>query len=248
MPRKKLSKRIVVGLADRIEFVIVATRTAESQPEKCGSGRDHDIVEVVVLGHERAVRLIIPNMEAIESGGHDRVAPFLAGTRTTGGGMLGDFIARQLLADELVVRFIVVERINDVISIAPGVRLLAIALVAIAFGIAHQIQPVSSPALAIMGRSEQSIDQSFPLCIGWLPLKVGHGFGTRRQSPQVEIGAPHLLARRRRPTHRQPFFLELREQQCIDRMTRWCPCIFGRNGRRTLPAETPNNFGRHRSA
>ena len=86
-----------------------------------------------------------------ESGGDDAAPVQL--TRTPG----RQQVAGNLLADELVVRQILVERFNDVIAIAPCIRVAVVFVVAGGIGIARDVQPVASPLLAISRRGEQAI-------------------------------------------------------------------------------------------
>ena len=69
-----------------------------------------------------------------------------------------DLVTSQLLDQEPVVRLVVVQCVDHVIAIPPGVRLVAVALVAVGLGIAHQIEPVPRPALAVLRTGQQAVD------------------------------------------------------------------------------------------
>src|SRR5207247_370330 len=56
-------------------------------------------------------------------------------------------VARDLLADELIVRLVRVERGDDVVSIPPRFGKGEVALLAGALGEARHVQPVPAPAL-----------------------------------------------------------------------------------------------------
>ena len=59
------------------------------------------------------------------------------------------FVASELFFDKSVVRRVVVKRVDDVLTVLPGLRLLAVAFVTVGFGEADQIEPVPTPLLAV---------------------------------------------------------------------------------------------------
>ena len=58
-------------------------------------------------------------------------------------------VAGDLFLDEAVVGLVLVERLDDVVPIAPNIRADCVIRETIAFRIASQIKPVPSPALPI---------------------------------------------------------------------------------------------------
>ena len=138
--------------------------------------------------------------------------------RFVGGGR--DLIAGDLFHDELIVRLVGVEGADDVVAIAQGIGIGDILVHAVGVGIASEIEPVPRPALAIMGRGEQPIDDLRER-LGRLISEEGVDLlGGRWQPGQVERGAAYqgpLIGRRGR---RQPLFLELGQDETIDRR-RW---------------------------
>ena len=66
-------------------------------------------------------------------------------------------IAGDLLAQELVVRLVLVERRDDVVAIAPGMRVSEVDVLARALRIAGHVQPVAAPSLAELRRGEQAV-------------------------------------------------------------------------------------------
>ena len=99
-------------------------------------------------------------------------------------------VAGELLDRELVVRHVGVDRGNHPIAIATGKRPRAILLVAVAVGIAGQVEPVPPPALAEMRRSQQPIDEPLDGIGLRVAEKRGDFVGRRRQADQVEIEPP----------------------------------------------------------
>ena len=67
--------------------------------------------------------------------------------------------ARELQDDEAVVRHVGVERLDHPVAIAPGVADRAIAFQAAGLAVAHQVEPVPAPALAVARIVEQPVDQ-----------------------------------------------------------------------------------------
>ena len=91
-------------------------------------------------------------------------------------------VARDVFADELVIRHVVVEGANQVVAVTPGVMDFVVPFVAVRLGKPDHIQPVSRPAFAKMGRRQQRIDERL------------HGGCRRRTRTFQRI---ELLARRR---------------------------------------------------
>ena len=61
---------------------------------------------------------------------------------------VSDDITGDLLANELIVRFVFVERADHVVAIHPGVLAIQIAFAAIGLGPADHVEPVLRPTLA----------------------------------------------------------------------------------------------------
>ena len=72
---------------------------------------------------------------------------------------LGEQVAGELFADELIVGDVAVEGADEVIAILVRPLGRVVPLVAVGVGVADDVHPVASEALAEMGRGEQLIDQ-----------------------------------------------------------------------------------------
>ena len=70
----------------------------------------------------------------------------------------GEQVAGDLLAHELVVGQVAIERVDDPVAIAVHLRNREIGVVARGVGVAHDIEPVTAPALAVARRGEQPVD------------------------------------------------------------------------------------------
>ena len=97
--------------------MIVASGATDGQPEHHLARRRDDVVQLVELGLFGIGRLIIPDAETVVSGGNDRIVRHLV-----------QLVAGQLLAHELVVGLVVVQRADDVIAVLPGIWFHAVAL------------------------------------------------------------------------------------------------------------------------
>jgi hypothetical protein len=167
---------IVVMLRHGIELVVVAASTAKRQAEKDLAGGGDQVVELIEAVLLGVGRLIVPGSQAEEAAGDERL-----------GAGIGKLIAGQLLEHETIERFVLVEGANHVVAITPDVRLDGVALVAIGFGVTHQVEPVPAPALAVGGPGEKIIDNAVEglRCRG---LQEGLLFGERRRQPgKVEV-------------------------------------------------------------
>ena len=63
-------------------------------------------------------------------------------------------VAGDLFADKLLEGLVVVERADDVVTVSPSVRVGEVALHPIGFAVARDVEPVASPVLAEVRRSE----------------------------------------------------------------------------------------------
>ena len=146
---------VVVALQQWIGFMIVAAGAAEREAEEDAACGGNDIIELVgtVLG-ERVVVLahvvIIARAIATEASGDERL--FIRAV---------DFIPGELLSHETGIRLVVVEAANDVITVFPGVRTVEVVVRATGVCIASEIEPVTAPALAVVGALEETVDERF---------------------------------------------------------------------------------------
>ena len=100
-------------------------------------------------------------------------------------------IARNLLHDKLIVRYVAIERVDDPVTVTP--RLANVARAADAASIAQirvagDVEPVLPPALAVTRRSQQSID-NFANASGESSVRNTDGdfLGRRRKPSQSNV-------------------------------------------------------------
>src|SRR5439155_23402555 len=94
--------------------------------------------------------------------------------------------------------------IDGVIPVAPGVGLGAVALVAVGFGVANRVEPVSSPALAVLRTGKKIVHDALERSWGGIVQEPALFFRSWRQANQIEIGpakeGPAVRRRRRLQT------------------------------------------------
>ena len=86
-----------------------------------------------------------------EGGGNHLIAALL-------GSFCGHQISRDLLAYEVVERFVVIEGINDVVPVTPGLVEGVVAVTAVRVGVSHEVQPVAAPFFTELRTAEELLD------------------------------------------------------------------------------------------
>ena len=146
---------VIFSLRDRIELVVVASRTVDGQTKK-SLRRGSDQVFELILPHDgphRQTLLRLPDL--VPGGGHQESR----GDRRPRIVWL-DHIAGQLPPYELVIGQILVECRDDPITIGPRIGPQFVALETLAFAKADDVEPVPPPALAVMRRVQEPINQA----------------------------------------------------------------------------------------
>ena len=123
-------------------------------------------------------------------------------------------ISGDVFPGKLIVRDILIEGANQVIAIAPGVGLVVVELMAIGFCVADQIHPVASPALAVMGRGQQPVDDTSEGIWAVVVEKRPDFLRLGRQTCQVKRHPPEECGTASRRPGAKSF--ELGEKEAID--------------------------------
>ena len=125
-----------------------------------------------------------------------------------------------MLHHELVIRQVLIHRLNHIVAVVPGVGDVVIELMPARVGIAGQIEPVPPPAFPEVGRSEQPIDDLL-MGIGRLICQERlDRFRRGRQPQRVEVDPANPCPPIRFARRAQPRLFDLREQKTIDRRAR----------------------------
>jgi hypothetical protein len=104
----------------------------------------------------------------------------------------GQLVAGELLMQKAVERLVGVEGSNDVIAILEGPSANSVLHRApFAVGIAGGVEPVTGPALAVVGRSEQAINQLLVGVVRFVRQKLLGFFRSGGQAQQVKVGPQH---------------------------------------------------------
>src|SRR5262245_21849403 len=89
-------------------------------------------------------------------------------------------VARDLLAEELVVGLVGIEGVDDPVAVSPGLGVDEVPLLARALGVPGDVQPVPAPPLAVLRRGEELIDDPFASPLGGVASDLGDLLGGRR--------------------------------------------------------------------
>ncbi len=100
-------------------------------------------------------------------------------------------VAGDLFSDKSSVRLVVVECSDHVVSVGPRIGPKFVFVVAAGIRVFDYVQPVPSPAFAILRRRQQPVDQLF-VRIRTTVVNEGFDFGRRRrQTDQVKCEPPN---------------------------------------------------------
>ena len=170
---------VVVLLRNRIELVVVAAGAVDRQPERAFANRADDLVEIVVP----PLRVVLlakqhARTHAQKSGGDEAVV-----------GSAVHLVAGDLLDQEAVVRLVVVERLDHVVAVTPGIGAMGVVLEARRVRVARDVEPEPSVAFAVVRRGEQAVDEAFPRIRRSIRDERIDLRRCRRQAKQIEIGA-----------------------------------------------------------
>ena len=197
----------VIALTDRVVFVMMAIRATDRKAEH-GFAERHDLIgSPDVFQHFRKrVEGVLPLTQRPD---RHRV---LHGFRLFG----PELIAGHLFHEKTVVGLVFVETANHVIAVAPGLLVVDVRLIAAGVRVAHQVQPMPCPALAIGWRGQEPVDDisvSFRARVADEGPDLVRGRG---QSGQVEGDAPQQSFLRRRRCGVQLFLVEAGENKGVD--------------------------------
>ena len=182
----------------------MTARTAESQAhESCPCRVDH-VVKFVLPLHERQVD--VRTFDEI-------VWPC---DKVRRGFRSADGISRDLFFQKLIIRFVIIERPNDVVAIRPCIRAFAVGFVAVGFRKPHKIQPVARPALTVVRIRKHSFHKLAVSLRIRIRDKRTDVFRSRRQAEHVEGDPSNQFCSGRLRIGRQRVIRELLENESID--------------------------------
>ena len=242
----------VVPLRDGIELVVVTAGAGQSQPHE-DRARGVDPVGHSLVRQLGGVEQGFDDLgtEGIETGADTglQVLQLLRGNAVV---VVVEFqivgpqlIPGDLLLQEPVVGFVLVQGLDDVVAITPGVGEVLVGLVAAAVGVAHQVQPVSGPALTVAGRGQQVADENVVGVGRGVLQKTVHLFGRGRQAGQIESGSADQGPAVRLGCRLQSVALQLLQDERIDGISDPTLVLDRGNRGESGPSERPpSRFGR----
>ena len=168
-------------MRDRVILVIVAAGTADRHAEHARAKCRHHVVELVIPDrlHRFGGDLAGIGAGHQEAGGARRVV--VAGL---------DQVARHLQPQELVIRHVGTERLDDEVSVVKGAAAVGIEFIAAALAEPHRIEPVAGPAFAEARAVQQPVDQRVIGSGRLIGEKRLQFFGRGRQAGEVERHSP----------------------------------------------------------
>ena len=177
-------QRVIVVLRERIELVIVAAGTVNRRTGERRHHRRHDVIAIQVTP-DLPIKCVLANVA------QRTLIPRPSCQQSEGGGQLGvigeESISCDLLLDKTGIGFVGVEGLDDVVAVGPSILARAVLVVAVCLREVNQIEPVPRPALAVLGRLQQPVEQLF---IGERIGIAGERFdllGRGWQPDQVEV-------------------------------------------------------------
>ena len=143
-----------VGLADGVELVVVATGAGDGEAEESLRDDVDLVVDVLDLFVRRVERLVAVFDQAEVARPDAGFVDAFLGVDAR----LFQEIAGQLLADELVIRHVGIERADEVVAIAPRLFDHRVAFAAAGIGIADEVHPVAGEVFAVARRGQQAVN------------------------------------------------------------------------------------------
>ena len=147
---KRSDQPVIVALRNRIVLVIVTTSAAHGQPQQARAQRGDHIFQLVV-----AVPLeFLFGLNDVFHSRHEKAG---GGTCLRVVGL--QQITGDLPADKLIVRHILIQGLDDKVTVVVGRAAILVHFKAVALAKPRQVEPMSSPAFAVVLVIEQPIDQ-----------------------------------------------------------------------------------------
>ena len=140
-------KAVIIGLLNRVEFMVVTACASHSQAEECGTGCHHGVVNCICTNLGGLNRILIANIVERTNRQKCNTEHVVRSVRCHG-------IACNMLSNELIERFVLIQRSNHIIAKRPRVIDQNISLKTIRLTKPGDIKPVAAPAFAICWGSQ----------------------------------------------------------------------------------------------
>ena len=155
---------VIVRLADWVELMVMAACATQGQAEERLASHVYRVNQPLVTQLVAVEsRFVIHGAHGVETRADAGLQMTLLLLRNVVGSaqfdVVGpDLVGCHLLPHELVEGFVVVEGLDHVVPVAPGVREVDVGFEPSRVGVAHRVQPVAPPALAVALRVQKPID------------------------------------------------------------------------------------------
>jgi hypothetical protein len=213
---KDAGQGVVVLLRNGIKLVVVTAGALECHSQQ---GLSHPVDLAVHHVHPQLLLVAahqFPRTERQKTGGDDAFRRRVRTLRHPRRGRDLD-VAGKLLPDELVEGLVRVERRDDIVAIAPGVRRRNGAANPDGVRVGRQVQPMPRPAIPEALVAQQTIDDLGNPVGRRVRLKGVHIRGRRRQPDQIEMKPTQQHGRLRLPGRRQTRLVQPRLHKPVDR-------------------------------
>ena len=174
---EKGEEPVELPLGHGVVLVVVAAGAAQGQTQEDDPGGVHPVdhgFDPVLLEVDAPFQIQLG--VAVKPAGHDLVL-----------GGVGDQVPGDLLDHELVVGQIPVQGLDHPVPIFPDLA-GQVVVVSVGVGVAGQVEPVASPALAVVGGTQKIVDEALVGVRARIFQKRLHLPGLGQQSDQVQIG------------------------------------------------------------
>ena len=169
-------KAVVLFLRDWVVFVVVATAALERQTQE----RLPRVLDRVLQPDVAVEDVIVPPQEAPRSL-HRQVAR-------------GDFVGSEHLEQHLIVRFVLVEAVENPVAPPPDVPTAVAKFVpspaSVPVAVPPDIHEVAAPPLGVAGAVEQAVDHAVPGIGGSVGEKLGELAGRGGEAGEIERHPP----------------------------------------------------------
>ena len=130
-----------------VSLVCMAPGAGDRHSHHVSGDHVNDRIQIIELRQLDVGRLVIPDSESIKTGGDQRFQiPVF------------DFVASQLVDEEVIDRLVLVDRIDYPVAISPCRWFGSVPFVSVGVGISNRIEPVAGPLHTVLWRGEVSIN------------------------------------------------------------------------------------------
>ena len=172
---KERLQAVVVALRDRIKLVVVALGASKGEPQERGSDDAGDVVQRFLPRQQKVLLVRLFGIVPVEGSGDPGVRA-----------LRPQLVPCDLFLHERVVGLVGVEGVADIVPVAPGVGPGDVLFETPALRVASQVEPVAAPALSVVGRRQEALDQPLVGFRGIVRDECGHVLGRGWQAGQIE--------------------------------------------------------------